>query len=348
MSTTTNIRLPIDILSAIFDELAFDSDKQTLFICLFLNRECCRIVVPILWRNPFDLLWRKFIPKISLETRYEEIRTTFLAFYNEQQRGVEEIPHNPGLQIIDDTRLLLWTYLSCLSQEQRLKGNFPKLVYLKNTIFNYITFLNEINVHKLYACICLASCGCNSQYTCINCHRKRSDALLAGILDHVSNPKTINITSTRLQFTAHINLSSLSNRCRNIRQLSLDVPYWSEKDKHLSKTYAKEIATLIRHQSNLETFTLDRTIFGFEDILAALETCSTSLLKIAFVTCDVSSFHLLLAKWNFLEKLEKLSFIDCFGFYEYDFRFLKEKMVNTYGHTYIGRSKISQIQSNPI
>ncbi|CAG8523829.1 9904_t:CDS:1 [Ambispora leptoticha] len=341
---STNIRIPIDTLSEIFGELK--SDKQTLFVCLLLNRECFRIVAPILWRNPLDLLWRKFIPWISLETSFEEIRTAFADFRFEEQLWTEGVPHNPKLQMIDDTRSLLWMYLSCLSQE----GKFPKSVYLNNTTFNYITFLNEINIHKLYACICFANCGCISKYTCVTCHRKRCDALLAGILDQASNPQAINITTKNYQWKSLINPSSLSDRFRNIRQLSLNVPYWSEKEKHLGEAYAKEIVTLIRHQSNLETFTLNRTIFGLEDILTALATCSNSLLKISFVTCDVSNFHLLVANWNFLENLEELSFIGCFGFCVYDFLFLDEKMDNLWGreYTYIGRSKIRQTLSNPI
>src|SRR3954454_24496802 len=31
-------------------------DKSTLYNCLLLNRLCCRLVIPLLWKRPFDLI----------------------------------------------------------------------------------------------------------------------------------------------------------------------------------------------------------------------------------------------------------------------------------------------------
>ncbi|CAJ0873607.1 5301_t:CDS:2 [Entrophospora sp. SA101] len=41
-------------LQHVFDYLKdVDNDEKTLYSCLFLNRECLNLVVPLLWRNPF-------------------------------------------------------------------------------------------------------------------------------------------------------------------------------------------------------------------------------------------------------------------------------------------------------
>src|SRR4051794_32288926 len=42
-------KLNLDILIIIFNEL--QSDKKSLYSCLLVNREWCRIVVPILWKS---------------------------------------------------------------------------------------------------------------------------------------------------------------------------------------------------------------------------------------------------------------------------------------------------------
>src|SRR5688500_12913828 len=41
-------RLNLDILILIFDKLQYD--KKSLYSCILVNREWCRIVVPILWK----------------------------------------------------------------------------------------------------------------------------------------------------------------------------------------------------------------------------------------------------------------------------------------------------------
>src|SRR3954468_24391669 len=45
-------KLNLDILIIIFNEL--QSDKKSLYSCLLVNREWCRIVVPILWKFTWD------------------------------------------------------------------------------------------------------------------------------------------------------------------------------------------------------------------------------------------------------------------------------------------------------
>src|SRR5688572_4480795 len=42
-------KLNLDVLMFIFNEL--QSDKKSLYSCLLVNREWCRIVVPILWKS---------------------------------------------------------------------------------------------------------------------------------------------------------------------------------------------------------------------------------------------------------------------------------------------------------
>src|SRR6266498_1363754 len=48
-------------------------DKSTLYNCLLLNRLCCRLVIPLLWKRPFDLIQQSS----SLVERGETTTSTF-------------------------------------------------------------------------------------------------------------------------------------------------------------------------------------------------------------------------------------------------------------------------------
>jgi hypothetical protein len=53
--------LNVDVLSLIFEELQYE--KKILYSCLLVNRTWCKIIIPILWKNPWNS--RKFTRKGS-------------------------------------------------------------------------------------------------------------------------------------------------------------------------------------------------------------------------------------------------------------------------------------------
>nr|CAG8545314.1 9881_t:CDS:2 [Entrophospora candida] len=59
-------------LQHVFDYLKdADNDEKTLYSCLFLNRECLNLVVPLLWRNPFksDTTLKRYSTTTTMTTQ---------------------------------------------------------------------------------------------------------------------------------------------------------------------------------------------------------------------------------------------------------------------------------------
>src|SRR6266496_1603881 len=66
-------KLNRDVLYLIFNEL--QNDDEAIFSCLMVNKICCEIIIPILWKNPWKYLKKKklllntIISHLSYETR---------------------------------------------------------------------------------------------------------------------------------------------------------------------------------------------------------------------------------------------------------------------------------------
>lgn len=54
-----------DILSLIFEELQYE--RKILYSCLLVNKTWCKIIIPILWKNP----WRTW--KLTIKSPYNVI-----------------------------------------------------------------------------------------------------------------------------------------------------------------------------------------------------------------------------------------------------------------------------------
>src|SRR2546421_260993 len=106
-------KLNVDCLILIFNELL--TDKNALHSCLFVNKEWCNIVVPILWNE------------YSFRTLTEGDEGSCKKFFN--------------------------TIISCLpsSSTQLLSDNdikLPSTIFLKPPLFNYVSFckFNDVNL----------------------------------------------------------------------------------------------------------------------------------------------------------------------------------------------------------
>jgi hypothetical protein len=68
-------KLNKDVLYLIFEELQYDTN--TLYSCLLVNKTCCEIIIPILWKNPWkglkgkkqNLLLKAIISHLSDESK---------------------------------------------------------------------------------------------------------------------------------------------------------------------------------------------------------------------------------------------------------------------------------------
>ncbi|KAG9304791.1 hypothetical protein G9A89_016821 [Geosiphon pyriformis] len=78
--------LPIDLLPNILKN--FESDANSLFSCLLVSRLWCRIVIPMLWRNPFDLIstLRKLDPK-KREEKHAKIIDVYITCFSSSEKS---------------------------------------------------------------------------------------------------------------------------------------------------------------------------------------------------------------------------------------------------------------------
>lgn len=110
--------------------LDFQNDRKTLYTCALVNREWCRITIPLLWKNPIKLLHGPddYYP-------YHRYR-------------------NNHVKLVD-------TYLSYLNNEERIqliKNGFKLPLRNKPPIFDYISFLRyvsngDIQMISLFWCL---------------------------------------------------------------------------------------------------------------------------------------------------------------------------------------------------
>ncbi|KAF0474659.1 hypothetical protein F8M41_024705 [Gigaspora margarita] len=72
------IKLPNECFSEIFYNLR--ADFKSLFSCLFVNRQWCRIVVPILWSEPTEYINNKKLIEMYLLALNPEEQTLLIPF----------------------------------------------------------------------------------------------------------------------------------------------------------------------------------------------------------------------------------------------------------------------------
>ncbi|GBB89752.1 hypothetical protein RclHR1_16540001 [Rhizophagus clarus] len=106
-------------------------DKSTLYNCLLLNRLCCRLVMPLLWKRPFDLIQQSSFVEQSGNTT---------SSYNSLERNAA---------------LIIKTYVSCLPpSELRIYSeegmNIPRMI---RPLFDYPIYLKSFDTSLIYSSI---------------------------------------------------------------------------------------------------------------------------------------------------------------------------------------------------
>src|SRR5438034_331088 len=73
-------KLNRDVIYLIFQNL--QNEKNTLYSCLLVNKTCCEIIIPILWKNPWKYLKKgnkKLLLKIIISHLSDKSRIDFLS-----------------------------------------------------------------------------------------------------------------------------------------------------------------------------------------------------------------------------------------------------------------------------
>ena len=105
------INLVFDIFYLIFENLRYD--KYTLFSCVLLNKEISKLVISILWNNPY------------------------MSFSNITQYQLA---------------LLTRTYMSCINEKERiyLKNKLLSIPKFKKTTFEYEIYIEVFHSNIIY------------------------------------------------------------------------------------------------------------------------------------------------------------------------------------------------------
>ncbi|GBC10158.1 hypothetical protein RclHR1_09390014 [Rhizophagus clarus] len=108
--------LPTECLRYIFSFIE-DDDIQTLLSILLLNRTWCKSIVPILWKKPFTLSQSRELSSLT------KIIPIYLSYLPDDFLDIPEMQ------------------------------NIKRCVYKRSTIFNYASYLKELDYKKLYEII---------------------------------------------------------------------------------------------------------------------------------------------------------------------------------------------------
>jgi hypothetical protein len=103
--------LSVDILWLIFEELQYE--RKILYSCLLVNRTWCKIIIPILWRDPWNS--QKFIRKNSIR--------------------------------------IIISFLSNEAKEILRNQNIIYVPTSQRPLFNYVSYCKSLNLSSLYAII---------------------------------------------------------------------------------------------------------------------------------------------------------------------------------------------------
>jgi hypothetical protein len=102
-----------DVLYLILKEL--EDDNKSLHLCLLVNKAWCKVIIPILWKNPWKFLRRRFIRRKEAD------------------------------------RYLLKVIISHLSDKLKKKLNIDNSY--KKPLFDYISFCKHLNLSKIHKMI---------------------------------------------------------------------------------------------------------------------------------------------------------------------------------------------------
>ncbi|PKC01066.1 hypothetical protein RhiirA5_427294 [Rhizophagus irregularis] len=199
-----------DILYPIFEEL--HHDKKSLASCLRVNKIWCEIVIPILWRNPWErsTLWKKeILLNVIISHLSDEARNNFDQHFNFFKNSYKR----PLFNYISFCRHLnlevIENMMNIYIQYEEFRNDVLKLFINKNADYTHLYMPNNHDYHLIPGVE-----QCFSEIEFLKCNGKVNDNTL----------------------------SILTKTCKSIKELKI---YSYEND------YNYQIAKLIENQKEL-------------------------------------------------------------------------------------------------
>ncbi|RGB25981.1 hypothetical protein C1646_771037 [Rhizophagus diaphanus] len=275
----------IDIIFEIINELK--DDGASLFNFLLLNKQICKLTIPILWKNPFKLC------NIEVESKHYLIIQTYINCFNEDD-------HKKVISI--------------------LKGLFNDLLYNENEIpllFKYGKYLKELNIRDLDNAVIawykifkkkkgLFRSKCDvtilnnhlfhsimrqsQKLNCLNWKIGFNDEKLLEIMQH--KIKDLDYLTLYCDGKYEINIAKkhinfFKNHSQNFSSLKIDNLY--------ADIFTEDFISLVKSNNNLEEFIFDNEVkrgvnnHADELITNILELRANSITKVVLNNLDFSN-----------------------------------------------------------
>ncbi|GBB99736.1 hypothetical protein RclHR1_03610012 [Rhizophagus clarus] len=265
------IKLDITCLEKILEY--FSGDLATLFKCLLVNRLWCKIVVPLLWSNPFEYL------KYQKHDHGWQLIRTYLSCLPEEEK---QIVNKWILQ--SDLRKPLFDYpiyLKCLDTFGFQEAMTKWKRYHWKTVWER---LGHFDMDKAIGDILFRRCkGLDSLYIIFFAYTQNIayfEEPLNGLtklqtckIIHDFQGRYYNYTENREQVTLNDNFKIISKYAHNIKYLEINLP------ENRSGRTGQELVKLLKNQKNLEEF----VVREFWDISLAADIFDTLKLQCNFL-----------------------------------------------------------------
>ncbi|PKK74695.1 hypothetical protein RhiirC2_774496 [Rhizophagus irregularis] len=275
----------------------FQNDISTLHSCILVNREWCRLVIPLLWENPFSTRTKNYnFIKFYLQNLDDDLKKK-LNIYNIDKL----LPSNTLFNYICFIRYLnIWKMISSiniwikdvlriLKPINRNESGLRKLI---QTLLFKILIGNEVNLHTLDIVIFSIS-NYKSYYYDI------FEIIL-------QNPNFIINNVRNLNLSIGVSSSRYSNRNNSDKYITESFPLY--KSLLLSKDYncSNTLNTIIFFRVNLNSITNLDKVFEQLNVLKSVHIIYCCSLKSSFIQQIINLTKPFLLKTLFIEKSEIL------------------------------------------
>ncbi|CAG8509770.1 17415_t:CDS:2, partial [Dentiscutata heterogama] len=330
-----SIYIPSDIIEEILHFIQneptnktdhLNNESSTLFNCLLVNRQWCRLVIPRLWRQPF-LYVRKGNPKLI---------STFLAFLNDKSRRT--------LLSNGITLSSLFLKSDCRIRHHNFHFyKFHRSQYQSN--FNYASFLKHL--HYDYMLSSIEEWCSYSNQSVGNAISLITNSLLKLFLDNNVKLMSLFVWPNHIHWT-HYSSSrymelvepEVSGLLSELKYLHIETHskypsarFFSKLSRivNVGKLYlrtqllglmgfpndlenemARNISMLINSQTNLTSFTLSNSIRYTSDFIKSLSPNVHNIQNISLIETKIDEID----SWTILSNcinLQKLEIIKCAG-----------------------------------
>ncbi len=309
------------------------NDLKTLHSCILVNRFLCRIVIPILWEDPFSVLCQEECPYKILDT--------YLSFFNENDKtklkefGItinlssfnKPLFNYPSfIKAINTFRVELYTvnwinnldhinstHSTNSTNQVKSDVTFFPIYNIENTSLEIKKNLVNSKKAKDFICISLFKLFINNDASLIDLIITYNDYyglffinIYQLILDNpkfISNVKNFTLNCSKFDSIQHF-LKSLASSLSSIRHLDIYI------NRGLS---TENLANFIHSQTQLLSLSLwSKTITESAASLGAFMYCSDTLVSLMFFHCDFTKI-LSFNRLKYLTQLRSLQFISCKG-----------------------------------